>query len=57
MATKRSEMMHKIPRKPSLSPYKKRRSTTHRKLQEALERLGKGLPTHPALQKRPTVSP
>jgi hypothetical protein len=46
-------MMHKIPRKPSLSPYEKRRSTTHRKLQEALERLVKGLPTHPALQKHP----
>jgi hypothetical protein len=46
-------MANKTGRKGPLSPYEKRRCTTHRKLREALERLVKGLPTHPALQKRP----
>lgn len=36
-----------------LSPYEKRLRNTNRKLQEALARLLQGLPTHPALQKRP----
>lgn len=46
-------MAHKTGRKRPLSSYEKRRDTTNRKLREALERLVKGLPTHPALQKRP----
>ncbi len=37
---------------PALSPYEKRIRSTDRKLREALERLVKGLPTHPVLQKR-----
>jgi hypothetical protein len=46
-------MMRKTARKLPLSPYEKRLSNTNRKLQEALERLVKGLPTHPALLKHP----
>lgn len=40
-------------RKLTLSPYEKRLHETERKLREALERLVKGLPTHPDLKKRP----
>ena len=39
-------------RKLRLNPYEKRRRDTERKLREALERLVKGLPTLPELQKR-----
>lgn len=37
---------------PTLTPHEKRLRNTYRKLREALERLVKGLPTHPDLQKR-----
>jgi hypothetical protein len=50
------ERMHAMTRKtgkmPALSPHEKRLRNTDRKLREALERLVKGLPTHPDLQKR-----
>ncbi len=44
-------MTIKTTRKPRIDPYQKRRLETERKLREALERLVKGLPTHPALEK------
>lgn len=46
-------MARKTARKLPLSPYEKRLRNTDRKLRDALERLVKGLPTHPALQKHP----
>ncbi|MDH0874025.1 hypothetical protein [Agrobacterium pusense] len=46
-------MAYKIDRTPALTPPEKRLRNTERKLREALERLVKGLPTHPDLQKRP----
>jgi hypothetical protein len=46
-------MARKTALKLPLSPYEKRLRNTDRKLREALERLVKGLPTHPALQKHP----
>lgn len=45
-------MAHKIDRTPALTPPEKRLRNTERKLREALERLVKGLPIHPDLQKR-----
>ena len=50
------ERMHAMARKtgrmPALTPHEKRLRNTDRKLRDALERLVKGLPTHPDLQKR-----
>jgi hypothetical protein len=46
-------MARRDTRKLPLTPYEKRLCNTNRKLREALERLVKGLPTHPDLQKRP----
>jgi hypothetical protein len=46
MARKTGEM-------PALTPHEKRLRNTDRKLRDALERLVKGLPTHPDLQKKP----
>ena len=46
-------MTYKIDKMPALTPPEKRLRNTERKLREALERLVKGLPTHPDLQKRP----
>ncbi|RJT27731.1 hypothetical protein D3227_35840 [Mesorhizobium waimense] len=46
-------MPRKTAQMPPLSAHEKRLRNTDRKLREALERLIKGLPTHPALQKRP----
>lgn len=45
-------MARKTSKMPALTPHEKRMRNTSRKLREALERLVKGLPTHPALQKR-----
>jgi hypothetical protein len=46
------EMERKSSKMPALTPAEKRLRNTNRKLREALERLVKGLPTHPHLQKR-----
>lgn len=45
-------MARKPSKTPALTPQEKRLRNTDRKLREALERLVKGLPTHPDLQKR-----
>jgi hypothetical protein len=45
-------MERKSSKIPTLTPAEKRLRNTSRKLREALERLVKGLPTHPDLQKR-----
>lgn len=45
-------MARKLSKTPALTPHEKRLRNTDRKLREALERLVKGLPTHPDLQKR-----
>jgi hypothetical protein len=45
-------MARKTSKTPALTPHEKRLRNTDRKLREALERLVKGLPTHPDLQKR-----
>ncbi|WP_269274629.1 hypothetical protein [Sinorhizobium psoraleae] len=45
-------MARKPSKTPALTPHEKRLRNTDRKLREALERLVKGLPTHPDLQKR-----
>jgi hypothetical protein len=45
-------MARKSSKKPALTPHEKRLRNTDRKLREALERLVKGMPTHPDLQKR-----
>ncbi|QCM05109.1 hypothetical protein [Brucella intermedia] len=45
-------MARKLSKTPALTPQEKRLRNTDRKLREALERLVKGLPTHPDLQKR-----
>jgi hypothetical protein len=45
-------MVRKSSKMPALTPHEKRLRNTDRKLREALERLVKGLPTHPDLQKR-----
>ena len=45
-------MTRKTDKMPALTPHEKRLCNTDRKLREALERLVKGLPTHPDLQKR-----
>ncbi|MGY4281997.1 hypothetical protein ACVWXO_001217 [Bradyrhizobium sp. LM2.7] len=45
-------MTRKTGKMPALTPHEKRLRKTDRKLREALERLVKGLPTHPDLQKR-----
>lgn len=45
-------MTRKSSAMPALTPHEKRLRNTDRKLREALERLVKGLPTHPDLQKR-----
>ncbi|WP_439360132.1 hypothetical protein [Bradyrhizobium sp. DASA03007] len=45
-------MARKTGKMPALTPAEKRLRNTHCKLREALERLVKGLPTHPDLQKR-----
>jgi hypothetical protein len=50
MMTKKPDIKRK-PRKATLSLYEKRLCDTDQKLRDALERLVKGLPTHPALQK------
>ncbi len=46
-------MARKTSGTPALTPHEKRLRDTNRKLREALERLVKGLPTHPDLQKQP----
>lgn len=46
-------MARKTSGMPALTPHEKRLRNTNRKLREALERLAKGLPTHPDLQKQP----
>lgn len=48
--TKKPDSKRK-PQKVALTPYEKRLAETDRKLRAALERLVKGLPTNPALQK------
>lgn len=45
-------MARKTSKMPALTPAEKRLRNTHCKLRDALERLVKGLPTHPDLQKR-----
>jgi hypothetical protein len=45
-------MARKTSKMPALTPHEKRLRNTNRKLREALERLVKGLPTHPDLRKR-----
>ena len=45
-------MARKPGKMPALTPAEKRLRNTDRKLRDALERLAKGLPTHPDLQKR-----
>lgn len=45
-------MARKTSKMPALTPHEKRLRNTNRKLREALERLVKGIPTHPDLQKR-----
>jgi hypothetical protein len=45
-------MTRKTSKMPTLTPAEKRLRNTHCKLRDALERLVKGLPTHPDLQKR-----
>ena len=56
LANSTMERMVAMARKPSktsaLTPHEKRLRNTDRKPREALERLVKGLPTHPDLQKR-----
>ena len=46
-------MARKSSKTPTLTPHEKRLRNTNRKLRDALERLVKGMPTHPDLQKRP----
>lgn len=46
-------MVRKAGGMPNLTPHEKRLRNTNRKLRDALERLVKGLPTHPDLQKQP----
>ncbi len=45
-------MERKSSKRPALTPHEKRRRNTDRKLRDALERLVKGMPTHPDLKKR-----
>jgi hypothetical protein len=45
-------MTRKTGKLPALTPHEKRLRNTDRRLRDALERLMKGLPTHPELQKR-----
>ena len=45
-------MARKSNKTPTLTPHEKRLRNTVRKLREALERLVKGIPTHPDLEKR-----
>ncbi|WP_136659228.1 hypothetical protein [Nitratireductor sp. XY-223] len=46
-------MARKTSKMPALTSAEKRLRNTDRKLRDALERLVKGLPTHPKLQRRP----
>ncbi len=45
-------MARKASKTPALTPHEKRLRNTDRKLRDALERLVKGIPTHPDMKKR-----